>query len=60
MTKPKKWFLDNIESGVVVKEADGECIKNLYNAKQALGRIIKALVSEDVLRKLSPSEAISF
>ena len=58
MTKPKKWFLDNTGSGVVVKAADGECIKK-PNAKQGLGRIIKALVpDEDVLRKLSPSEAI--
>ena len=58
MTKPKKWYLESVEEGVVIKGNDGECIRK-PNAKQPLGQVLKALVPDgDKLQKLPPSKAI--
>ena len=58
MTKPKKWYLESVENGVVIKGSDGECIRK-PNAKQPLGQVMKALVPDgDMLQKLPPSKAI--
>ena len=58
MTKPKKWYLESFENKVVIKESDGECIRK-PNAKQPLGKVVKALVSDgDMLQQLPPSKAI--
>lgn len=55
MTKPKKWFLENTTTGVVLKTVDGECIKK-RNAKQAMGIIVEVNIPD--LEQCSQSESI--
>ena len=59
MTKPKKWFLESNESGVVLKSSEyGELIKKI-NAKQVLGRVLKVEVPNDEdVRKFTSDESL--
>ena len=46
MTKPKRWYIENGEKGLMLIGSDGECIKK-PNARQGLGTVIDARVPCD-------------
>ena len=46
MTKPKRWYIENGEKGLILIGSDGECIKK-PNARHSLGNVIDAQVPCD-------------